>query len=134
MRDWINVQIDRLQETFPPNRLVALLTPVFASLAGFIASWTAENFPGLPPMDENWLAGIFIAGAFSAIVAAFQWIDGWQKYEARQAYDLDPDGGLSLPASSVHPSDETDVIEEEEIEPGPSIDDPDFQEEIPRKP
>jgi hypothetical protein len=68
-----------------PNRVVAVLTPlVFAPLAGAVAAWLAEHFPGFS-VDQNALEEIFIAGALIALAPAAQWLHGWQKYEARQA-------------------------------------------------
>jgi hypothetical protein len=69
----------------PPNRIVALLTPlVFAPLAGAIATWAAENFPGVE-VSSGALEEIFIAGALIALAPAAQWLHGWQKWEAREA-------------------------------------------------
>ena len=68
-----------------PNRVVAVATPlVFAPLAGAIAAWLAEHFPGFN-VDQNALEEIFIAGALIALAPAAQWLHGWQKYEDRQA-------------------------------------------------
>ena len=67
-----------------PNRVVALLTPVFAAAAGAVATWLAENFPGLS-LDPDKLEEVFIAGAVVALAPALQGLHGWQKYEAREA-------------------------------------------------
>jgi hypothetical protein len=67
-----------------PNRVVALFTPVFAAAAGAVATWLAENFPGLN-LDPDRLEEVFIAGAVVALAPALQWLHGWQKYEAREA-------------------------------------------------
>lgn len=67
----------------PLNRLVALLTPVFALAAGACAAWLAENFPGvdIPP---DTLQAIFIAGATAVLAPALHWLHGWQKWETRE--------------------------------------------------
>jgi hypothetical protein len=68
-----------------PNRIVAILTPlVFAPVAGGIATWLAENFPGAG-VDDDQLTAIFISGALIALAPAVQWLNGWQKWEAREA-------------------------------------------------
>ena len=68
-----------------PNRIVALLTPlVFAPLAGGVASWLAQHFPGVDVKQSD-LQSVFIAGALIALAPAAQWLHGWQKHEARQA-------------------------------------------------
>ena len=66
------------------NRVVALATPLFAAAAGWVATWLAENVPGVS-IDQSALEEIFIAGALVALAPAAQWLHGWQKWEARQA-------------------------------------------------
>ena len=66
------------------NRVVALATPLFAAAAGWVATWLAENAPGVS-IDQSALEEIFIAGALIALAPAAQWLHGWQKWEARQA-------------------------------------------------
>lgn len=67
-----------------PNRIVAILTPVFALAAGTCATWLAEHFPALD-VPASALEEIFIAGALAVLAPALQWLYGWQKYEAREA-------------------------------------------------
>jgi hypothetical protein len=68
-----------------PNRIVALLTPlVFAPLAGAIATWVADNLPGVQ-VPQSALQEVFIAGALIALAPAAQWLHGWQKWEQREA-------------------------------------------------
>jgi hypothetical protein len=84
MRKLVNRVIDYLQEKFPPNRVVVLLTPlVFVPAAGFVSAWVAKNIPGID-LDPAWVLGTFVAGGLSAIVAANKWLDGWQAHEERQ--------------------------------------------------
>ena len=66
-----------------PNRIVAMLTPVFALAAGASATWLAEHFPTLD-VPASALEEIFIAGALAVLAPALQWLYGWQKWEARQ--------------------------------------------------
>jgi hypothetical protein len=66
------------------NRAVALATPLFAAAAGWVATWLAENIPGVT-ISQDALEEIFIAGALIALAPAAQWLHGWQKWEARQA-------------------------------------------------
>jgi len=68
-----------------PNRVVALLTPVFAGLAGFIAQAVSDNFPGAPALDQGELTAIFIAVAASVVAVAWKWLEGWQQHEEREA-------------------------------------------------
>jgi hypothetical protein len=86
-----------------PNRVVAVLTPLlFAPLAGAIAAWLAEHFPGIQ-VDRDAVEKIFIAGALTALAPATQWLHGWQKHEARQA-ELQRDvavAGATAPAMAV---------------------------------
>lgn len=83
MLDLLNKVIDKLQETFPPNRIVALLTPLAAAGAGAGTAWVAKHFPGLPAFDSAELTAFAGAGALAVITAAYKWLDGWQKAEER---------------------------------------------------
>jgi hypothetical protein len=67
-----------------PNRLVALLTPLFASAAGLVAKLIAENAPGLNISAED-LTTVFVGGSLIALAPALQWLHGWQKHEEREA-------------------------------------------------
>jgi hypothetical protein len=92
-------------KSLSPNRVVTALGPTaFAPLAGFISVWVAEHFPGLNiPADS--VAGaisqaaIFIAGALIAHLKTSKWLDGWQKYEERQAL---LEAGVAPPAGEFH--------------------------------
>jgi hypothetical protein len=102
-----------------PNRIVALLTPlVFAPLAGAIAAWLAEHFPGVE-VDQGSLEQIFIAGALIALAPAAQWLHGWQKHEARQA-ELERDVALASAAAPAPAS----FAPEEDFEDGEEFDEP----------
>ena len=68
----------------PTNRVVALLTPLAAALAGWFSTWVATHFPGVS-IPENQLEAVFIAGALFALAPAAQWLHGWQKWETQQA-------------------------------------------------
>jgi hypothetical protein len=67
-----------------PNRVVAVLTPLVASVVGGITAWVANNFPGVE-IPKSSLEEVFIGGALIALAPAAQWLHGWQKYEARKA-------------------------------------------------
>lgn len=67
------------------NRLVVLLTPVFAGLAGWVVQVVARYFPGTPELDSRELTAVFVLGAGAALAAAWKWLQGWQKHEDRQA-------------------------------------------------
>jgi acyl-CoA synthetase (AMP-forming)/AMP-acid ligase II len=67
-----------------PNRLVALITPLAAPLAGWIATQAATQLPGLD-LPKSALEEVFIAGALIALAPAAQWLHGWQKWETQQA-------------------------------------------------
>jgi hypothetical protein len=104
-----------------PNRIVALLTPlVFAPLAGAVAAWLAEHFPGVD-VDQGSLQQIFIAGALIALAPAAQWLHGWQKHEARQA-ELERDVALAS-VTATAASAATLPVFDEGVEAG-TFDDP----------
>lgn len=79
----LNEIIDKLQELFPVNRIVALLTPlVFVPIAAWVAGLVADHFPGLPPLTSAQVLAVMVSAAVSAIGLAYKWLDGWQKHEA----------------------------------------------------
>jgi hypothetical protein len=100
-----------------PNRIVALLTPVCALAAGWVASWIAQNFPSANISKES-LQAVFIGGMAAVIAPAWQWLHGWQKYEARQAeaeqLALASDAALSTAAEPdlAEDEDELDLLED----------------------
>jgi hypothetical protein len=100
-----------------PNRIVALLTPlVFAPLAGVIATWAAENLPGVTVPRES-VEEIFIAGALIALAPAAQWLHGWQKWEqgklAVEAAAATGFGVVPVPVAEEPPPEELDVADDD---------------------
>ena len=76
-----------LRRSFPPNRVVALLTPPAATLAGLVSAWLADNAPFIAEhVDSTELTAIFLGAAASVVAVAFKWLDGWQQYENDQRY------------------------------------------------
>jgi hypothetical protein len=74
----------KLSEIFPLNRLVALLAPVAATLAGLVAAWLADHAPLIAEqVSGSDLTAIFLAVAATVAGMAYKWLDGSQKYEAR---------------------------------------------------
>jgi hypothetical protein len=64
-----------------PNRVVALLTPIVAPLAGLFASFLADRVPGIP---KDALNEIFIAGAILVLAPALQFMHGRLKWDLQQ--------------------------------------------------
>jgi hypothetical protein len=67
----------------PPNRMVALLTPVVALAAGGAATWLADNL-GIQ-VEASELQAIFVAAIVAVLAPAAQWLYGSQKFEKHQA-------------------------------------------------
>lgn len=125
-----------------PNRIVAFLTPlVFAPLAGAIAAWVAENFPGVELSPER-LTNIFIAGALIALAPALQWLHGWQKYEqrvadAQQSADMASAAAMATglasteSAAAIEPDEELEELDDiEDVEPAEELDELDELEDL----
>lgn len=127
--DFIRQIYAKLRAAWPPNRFLVAITPLITlisgSVSGAAATWLAVHFPGIPPLDPGWLAGIFIAmgtsSALSFFLLARKWLDGHIKYEAMLASpDLEPlaviprvtpldsDAQLSLP-SDIDESDNSEA-------------------------
>jgi hypothetical protein len=78
---FLNTLIDKLQAAFPVNRVVALASPLVGAGVAAGAAWVAQHFPGLPVFDSAQLTAIAVTAFSSVVVAAYKWIDGWQKHE-----------------------------------------------------
>jgi hypothetical protein len=100
-----------------PNRIVALLTPVFALAAGASATWLAEHFPTLD-VPASALEEIFIAGALAVLAPALQWLYGWQKFEAREAEAqlAAEKAEAGVPDVAVQVTTDDDDVDEEELD------------------
>lgn len=78
-----------LRERWTPGRVIVALTTLLAMvappIAAFAATWVATHFPGLPPIDPDWLAGIFVTSVIATItpivVLGFKRLDGQMQYE-----------------------------------------------------
>jgi hypothetical protein len=68
---------------FPVNRIVALLTPVFAAAAAVGSAWLTKHFPGLPTPSSGQILGVELAAATAAGGAALSWLKGHQQWEQR---------------------------------------------------
>ena len=88
----LNRIIDKLQETFPPNRIAVLLTPlVFIPIAGSVTAWLATHFPGLD-LSEGAVIGLAGAAALSAFTLGYKWLDQWQRGEEILDSGIIPEG------------------------------------------
>jgi hypothetical protein len=90
------------------GRIVTVLSPtLFAPLAGYISLWLAKHAPGVSIPTKNSIAGslsqaaVFATGLVIAHLKSSKWLDGWQKYEAREALL----GSGALPPSGEGPDD-----------------------------
>jgi len=77
----LNQLIDKLQATFPVNRLVVLATPIlFIPASAAVTGWVALHFPGLE-IPEGLVVGLSGAAALGALTLAYKWLDQWQHGE-----------------------------------------------------
>ena len=102
----------------PPNRIVALFTPVIAVAAGGAAAWLADNV-GLD-ISSGQLQAVFIAGLAAVLAPAAQWLHGFQKFEIHQqdldALALAADAEAAAVASAVDEDDEAEYDDEYEYD------------------
>jgi hypothetical protein len=61
---------------------VAILTPLFAVFAGWLAGVVANVVPGVT-LDQNQVIAFMAAASTSAIAAGYKWLQGWQQHEQR---------------------------------------------------
>jgi acyl-CoA synthetase (AMP-forming)/AMP-acid ligase II len=95
-----------------PNRLVVLITPLAAPLAGWIATQAATELPGLE-LPKSALEEVFIAGAVIALAPAAQWLHGWQKWEQQQAQTEAAVAVATVEAAAPPPTVQVDVQQDE---------------------
>lgn len=103
----------------PPNRIVALFTPVVAVAAGGAATWLADN-AGLH-VSEGELQAVFIGGIAAVLAPAAQWLHGFQKFESRQQ-DLDQ-AAQAADAHAAAAESPVDDDFEDEFEPDDEFED-----------
>jgi hypothetical protein len=65
------------------SRYVALLTPLFAVAAGYVAT-QAARLPGAPALDSTQLTVLFSGGAAAAVTMAYKWLGGRAAWERAQ--------------------------------------------------
>lgn len=102
-------------KAFTISRVVVLLTPVFAALAGYVATQVAR-LPGAPQLDSGELTVLFVAGATTAAGAAVTWLRNRGAHERQQ---LGLQAQLEPWAVDTGPSkerDKTEPVSEEEDE------------------
>ena len=98
-----------------PNRLVALVTPLAAPIAGYLTSLLATEVPGLE-LPKSAVEEIFIAGSLIALAPAAQWLHGWQKWEQQQAQTEQAVQVATVEAAAPPPTVQVDVQQDERFE------------------
>jgi hypothetical protein len=62
------------------GRFVAILTPVFALLAGWLAAWVGNHVPGLT-LNQPEIATFMATVVTTVLASAWKWLQGWQQHE-----------------------------------------------------
>jgi len=70
------------------GRFVALLTPIFAVAAGYLAGIVAQYIPGAN-LNQAEVTAFMVIAATSALTAAWKWLQGWQQHESLVAHGRD---------------------------------------------
>lgn len=91
------------------NRLVALLTPVFAAVAAGLAGWAAKHVPGVK-LDQTQVVSFMISIVGICLTTSWKWLQGWQQHEMLVAQKFaapikpvvaPPGSGLGSPAGNA---------------------------------
>ena len=86
------------------GRFVALLAPVFAIAAGWLAGAVATIVPGAH-LDQTQIVSFMLAASTSALTATWKWLQGWQQHELRVAQgSVAPRKTASAPAAAARPN------------------------------
>jgi hypothetical protein len=62
------------------GRFVALLSPVFVIVAGWLAGVVAKIVPGAH-LNQTQIVAFMVAAGTSALTASWKWMQGWQQHE-----------------------------------------------------
>lgn len=100
------------------SRYVALLTPLFAAAAGYVAT-QATKLPGAPVLDSTQLTVVFVGGATAAAAAAIKWLQGraaWERAELAHSHELQramwySDGDEPIVFNKVEGGDDPEIFE-----------------------
>lgn len=69
-----------------PNRLVSLLTPIAAPVAGLVSAWLLKqgvNIPSTKLAGEIAYGATFLGGMAVTYATKHHWLNGWQAWEQR---------------------------------------------------
>jgi hypothetical protein len=76
----LNALIDKLQATFPPNRIMLWLAGPIVALSAWISALVTTNVPGVT-LPTGIVAGVIGAAALITISLLYKWFDHWQEGE-----------------------------------------------------
>lgn len=77
----LNLIIDKLQATFPPNRIMLLLAGPIVAASAWTSALVSANIPGVE-LPVGIVAGIIGGAVLIAITLIYKWFDQWQRGEA----------------------------------------------------
>lgn len=77
---YVNPIIDKLQATFPPNRVCILLAGPIVALSAWLSAILATNVPGAE-LPTGIIAGVIGAAVLIVITLLYKWFDRWQEGE-----------------------------------------------------
>lgn len=76
----LNRIIDKLQATFPPNRIMLLLAGPIVAASAWISGLVTANIPGVE-LPVGVVAGVIGAAVLIAVTLIYKWFDQWQRGE-----------------------------------------------------
>lgn len=84
--------IDKLQATFPPNRIAILLAGPIVAAAAWFSGLVAANIPGVE-LPVGIIAGVIGAAVLIVVTLLYKWFDQWQ---AGEGIDFEADTEAAL--------------------------------------
>lgn len=77
---FLNLIIDKLQATFPPNRIAILLAGPIVAAAAWTSALVSANIPGIE-LPVGVVAGVMGSAVLIVVTLLYKWFDQWQKGE-----------------------------------------------------
>lgn len=85
------------------ERMVVLVSPLFAALAAVLTAWLTKHFPGAPKIDKTGVSSLMITAFVGAIGLVLKWLHGRQKPAVASGLVKNPTAALAIETATAGP-------------------------------